>query len=104
VTIQELPTEVPVGFEDVERSRSTAQWSVSGGGWKQLLPDLPDDVIELLAMPVVVTASSLAPRHASPVAETPRGDAGISGGPAECMPMFLAPAPRTRSHGRHARA
>ena len=44
---------------DVEVSRSTSSWSVAECGWKQILPDLPDDVIALLATPVVVTAEAL---------------------------------------------
>ncbi len=31
------------------------RWSVAEAGWKDLLPDLPDEVIALLATPVVAT-------------------------------------------------
>jgi hypothetical protein len=33
-------------------------WSVEGRAWKQDLPHLADDVIALLATPVIVTASA----------------------------------------------
>ena len=49
---------VPVSSADVADSCSAACWSVEERAWKQDLPDLPDDVIALLAPPVVVTASS----------------------------------------------
>lgn len=31
------------------------RWSVAEAGWKDLLPDLPDEVIALLATPVVAS-------------------------------------------------
>ena len=85
---------------EVEDGASATTWPVAETGWKQLLPDLPDDVIALLATPVVVTAESLAP---SP---TP-ADPGDEPGPAKvapravidaCTPRFLAPAPLKRAH------
>lgn len=36
--------------------QSGTRWSVAECGWKQLRPDLSDDVIDLLAAPVVVSA------------------------------------------------
>jgi hypothetical protein len=42
--------------EEVAENRSTACWTVEESAWKQVLPDLPDDVIALLATPVVVAA------------------------------------------------
>jgi hypothetical protein len=87
VTTQELTQDLVVPLDDIELSRSTASWSVAQSGWKQLLPDLPDDVIAMLATPVVVTAESLAPRQ--PVAVPVPA-------PVECAPMFLAPAPPRR--------
>jgi hypothetical protein len=48
---------VSVSSADVADSCSAACWSVEERAWKQDLPDLPDDVIALLAPPVVVTAS-----------------------------------------------
>ena len=48
---------VPVSSAAVADSCSAACWSVEERAWKQELPDLPDDVIALLAPPVVVTAS-----------------------------------------------
>jgi hypothetical protein len=45
---------------EVAENRSTARWTVEERGWKQVLPDLPDDVIALLATPVVVTAEPCA--------------------------------------------
>jgi nitrogen fixation protein len=87
VTTQELTQDLVVPLDDIERSRSSASWSVAQNGWKQLLPDLPDDVIAMLATPVVVTAESLAPRVPA-VVPVPA--------PAECAPTFLAPAPPRR--------
>ena len=56
----ELTLDLPVPHAaDVAASRSGSSWSVAELGWKRLLPDLPDDVIELLATPVVVSARSL---------------------------------------------
>jgi hypothetical protein len=46
------PTPVPVH----------TTWTVQDRAWKQDLPDLPDDVIALLAPPVVVSASTTAGR------------------------------------------
>ena len=49
------------------------RWTVQDRAWKQDLPDLPDDVIALLAPPVIVSAfvsaSTIAGRtvpHATP--------------------------------------
>jgi hypothetical protein len=91
VTTQELthqdflaPLDVPL--DDIEGSRSTSSWSVAECGWKQLLPDLPDEVIAMLATPIVVTAESLAPRRTQPAVAAP----------VEGAPMFLAPAPPRR--------
>ena len=33
------------------------RWSVAEAGWKDLLPDLPDEVIALLATPVVASVA-----------------------------------------------
>ena len=38
------------------------RWTVQDRAWKQDLPDLPDDVIALLAPPVVVSASTTSGR------------------------------------------
>jgi hypothetical protein len=35
-----------------------SRWSVAEMGWKDLLPDLPDEVIELLATPVVASVDA----------------------------------------------
>ena len=45
-------------FDDAAVTR----WTVQDRAWKQDLPDLPDDVIALLAPPVVVSASTIAGR------------------------------------------
>jgi hypothetical protein len=74
--------EHPVFDSDVEDSRSKACWSVEERAWKQELPHLPDEVIALLATPVVVSASQY---HETPPAPAP--------GYGERMPRFLAPAP-----------
>jgi hypothetical protein len=78
VTTQEL--------SEIELSSSTSTWSVAECGWKQILPDLPDEVIAMLATPVVVTAEALEPLRRMPVAVVaPVIEA--------CTPTFLAPAP-----------
>jgi hypothetical protein len=41
----------------------TTLWNGDGHGWKQELPHLPDDVIALLAAPVVVSANSFGTAH-----------------------------------------
>lgn len=50
---------------------SVTRWTVQERAWKQDLPDLPDDVIALLAPPVVVSASITSgravPRAVAPV-------------------------------------
>ncbi|GEM_PF-2614877 len=69
------------GTADVDESRSATSWSVEERAWKQLLPDLPDDVIALLATPVVVSAQALdTSRRSAPVAAA-----------LDRAPMFLAP-------------
>ena len=93
---QELTQDPFVPLTDVEVSRSTSSWSVAECGWKQILPDLPDDVIALLATPVVVTAESLIPSR--PVAAT------IPATIEECTPRFLAPAPSRRLARKSRRA
>lgn len=56
---EELTLDLPAPVEaDVAASQGGARWSVAGGGWKKLLPDLPDDVIALLATPIVVSAQA----------------------------------------------
>jgi hypothetical protein len=78
----------------VTTSDSTPEVTVAEAGWRQVLPDLPDDVIEMLATPVVVTAEAL--EAAAPTKpEAPR--AGIR----DCTPTFLAPAPPKRMRARH---
>jgi hypothetical protein len=76
---------------DVVASRGTSRWSVAECGWKKLLPDLPDDVIELLADPVVVSAHAftVAPAVKAPVPDR------------ETTPRFLAPAPPRAHRLRH---
>ncbi len=95
---QELTQDLFVPLADVEVSRSTASWSVAECGWKQLLPDLPDDVIALLATPVVVTAEALAPAPTCPVAPV------LAATIEDCTPRFLAPAPPRRVARQHRRA
>ena len=98
VITQELTQDLYVPLADVEVSSSRSSWSVAECGWKQILPDLPDDVIALLATPVVVTAEALTPpaRPAPPVSAA----AVIE----ECTPRFLAPAPSRRVARQNRRA
>jgi hypothetical protein len=92
VATQDRTQEIVVPTAAVDGSRSTSSWSVAGSGWKQLLPDLPDDVIAMLATPVVVTAESFA---------TPRRPVrSLAVTPSEVTPRFLAPAPPKRVRPR----
>lgn len=58
------------------------RWSVAEAGWKDLLPDLPDEVIALLATPVVASVDpprepeddDKYPSPNEPCAVTPYGD------------------------------
>jgi hypothetical protein len=50
--------------EDVAGSHSKACWSVQEVGWKDLVPGLSDEVIALVAPPVVVCAQDLGHRPA----------------------------------------
>jgi hypothetical protein len=114
MTAQELATNMPdptdrvaVTAAEVAENRSTSCWSVQERAWKQVLPDLPDDVIALLATPVVVTAEAY---NAPAVDEGPDGEPAplassavfaVASGYGERMPRFLAPAPPRRSSTRH---
>ena len=90
---QELEmSQLEVPLADIELSSSTSSWSVAECGWKQILPDLPDEVIAMLATPVVVTASAL-----SSLVPQRRTAAEVIAPVIEaCTPMFLAPAPSRR--------
>jgi hypothetical protein len=44
--------------EAAAENAPASRWSVEERAWKQELPHLPDDVIALLATPVVVHASA----------------------------------------------
>jgi hypothetical protein len=46
------PWQLEAAIEDVDDSRPAARWSVEESVWQ----DLPDDMIALLAEPVVVSA------------------------------------------------
>lgn len=94
MTTTELTQDTIVPLAEVEGSRSAAAWSVAESGWKQVLPDLPDDVIAMLATPVVVTAETLAGAVARPAVD-------LRAGIADCTPRFLAPAPPKRIRPRH---
>jgi hypothetical protein len=91
--------------EDVADSRSAARWSVQERGWKQVLPELPDDVIALLATPVVVRAHSIAAPEASTVGQADKFGATTPPRPGndERVARFLAPAPPRRHQPRRAR-
>ncbi|HKS98153.1 MAG TPA: hypothetical protein VJT31_01370 [Rugosimonospora sp.] len=82
---QDTPEETVPAEEEVLASRSAARWSVSAGGW----PDLPPEVVELLATPVVVTA------HEAPEDEDrypPPGEpCAVHAAYGDRTPTFLAP-------------
>ena len=52
---------IAVDGAQVARSCSQAGWRVEEQVWEELLPGLPEDVVALLAPPVVVCAERLAP-------------------------------------------
>jgi hypothetical protein len=56
--------------------------------WRQVLPDLPDEVIALLAAPVVVDQQRDQRAAAAPARPRSTG--------ADCTPRFLPPTPRSR--------
>jgi hypothetical protein len=92
---QELTLDLPVPVEaDVAASQGGTRWSVAECGWKKLLPDLPDDVIALLADPVVVSAQALTDPPA-PAREP------VATGYGDRTPRFLAPAPPRAHRVRH---
>jgi uncharacterized protein (DUF1015 family) len=70
---QDPTLDLPLATQ-VAASQSAARWSVAEYQWKELRPDLPDDVIALLATPVVVSVQPLTtapgglPAIAAPVA------------------------------------
>jgi hypothetical protein len=69
------------------------RWSVAEAGWKELLPDLPDEVIALLAAPVV---ASVEPSADEPGSTGPgSGDSGADEerypGPAEPCAFVTRP-------------
>ena len=84
----------PVPARDVAASQGAARWSVADGGWKKLLPELPDEVIAMLADPVVVSAHALS-------APVPAPREAARAGYGDCVPRFLAPAPPRARRGRH---
>ena len=46
---------------DVARCCSTARWRVEESAWKNFQPDLADEIIALLATPIVVSAEPVEP-------------------------------------------
>ena len=91
------PWQLEAAADDVEDSRSAACWTVEECGWKQVLPDLPDEVIALLATPVVVSAETLRARDGAAAAPcAPEPVRAQRGEPADRTPRFLAPAPPRR--------
>jgi hypothetical protein len=63
--------------DDIAASRSGSRWAVAPTDWQ----DLPPEVVELLAEPVVVRTEEL-------TGEPPPTRRGYG----ECLPAFLAPA------------
>lgn len=53
------PVDVTAFPEDVADSCSAACWSVQDLAWEELVPGLSDEMIALLAPPVLVSAQSL---------------------------------------------
>ena len=91
--------------DDVADSRSAERWRVEEHGWKELVPALPDEVIALLAPPVVVVAEACAPQVTpAPPAAAPAPAPPAAPTPADVASQLLAPAPprRARRHSRRA--
>jgi hypothetical protein len=104
------PWQLEAAADDVEDSRSATCWTVEERGWKQVLPDLPDEVIALLATPVVVSAETLRAHDAThEAAGGPARDAAGAAArapepvpaqrvePADRTPRFPTPAPPRRT-------
>ncbi|NJC73729.1 hypothetical protein HC031_29015 [Planosporangium thailandense] len=96
-SVEQAHSEIVVADDEVEGSRPGACWSVRECGWRN---ELPEDVVELLAPPVIVSAEAFAPAGAcdvvaaeepEPVAYRPRHAA-----PEEALPAFTAPPRRLR--------
>jgi hypothetical protein len=56
VTVTEIEVVAQPHADDVDASAPAARWAVEECAWKELVPALSDDVIALLAPPVVVCA------------------------------------------------
>jgi hypothetical protein len=73
-------------------------------GWKELVPALPDDVIDLLAPPVVVTAEAVAPASRVAPASTvapgsrvaPASPVASASAVAPASPVVVVPVERAR--------
>jgi hypothetical protein len=99
------PWELEAAADDVEGSRSAACWTVEEFGWAQVLPGLPDEMVALLATPVVVSAEALGNRSAEALCAKPAAEvvAAPRVEPAGRAPRFLAPAPPRRKRAKHRR-
>jgi hypothetical protein len=104
------PWELEAAADDVEDSRSAACWSIEECDWAQVLPGLPDEMVALLATPVVVSAEALGGKRAAEAAAAHGEAAGPKNAapvqrvePADHPPRFLAPAPPRRRRGKHRR-
>ena len=102
MNVAPAPAQAPAqaGDREPDVHCSARSWGVEERGWKQLLPDLPDDVIALLAPPIVVTARmyegltatvTVAP-GATPVTVAPvTAAAPAKVAPAKVAPVATAP-------------
>jgi hypothetical protein len=87
----EINDEHPPAAEDVAASSSGSRWAVAADDWH----DLPPELVELLAAPVVVRAEELTGTEdgAGPDHPSPTEPCAMRGGYGEVMPSFLAPVP-----------
>jgi hypothetical protein len=80
----------------VAENASASRWNVEERAWKQELPNLPDEVIALLATPIVVTASALVRNASVPSAAPVPAEAPVR----DVAPRFLPPEPPQREPAR----
>jgi hypothetical protein len=54
---EDIPWNLPVPRESVAENIGGAYWTVDECGWESVEPTLPDDLVDLLAPPIVVGAA-----------------------------------------------
>ncbi|MFI5488284.1 hypothetical protein [Micromonospora echinaurantiaca] len=82
--------------EEVADSPDAAYWSVDDSRWPALRPDLPPDVVDLLAPPIVVGVARVpaTSRLTPPAADRPAPVVATRSAPAMPAPRPAVPAPQ----------